>query len=210
MFRDRRDAGEQLAALLGDYRARRGAMLLAIPRGGVPVASALAHALALPLDILSVHKIGAPREPELAVGAVAEDGPVELDADTIAALHISEAELQSAVARERAELLRRERFYRGERPPLALAGQIAILVDDGLATGYTMQAAIHAARRRGAARTIVAVPVAPQDTLDRLRREADDVFCVYVPHRLMAVGQFYEDFSQVSDEQVSRAVADSI
>lgn len=176
------------------------------------MASEMAHALALPLDILSVHKIGAPREPELAIGAVAEDGPVELDEDAIAAMHISEAELQSAIVRERAELLRRERVYRvycGDRPPLALTGQVVILVDDGLATGYTMLAAIHAVRRRGASRIVIAVPVAPQDTLDRLRYEADDMFCVYTPRSLMAVGQFYEDFSQVRDERVARAVADS-
>ena len=202
MFRDRRDAGEQLAALLGEYRGRHDAVLLALPRGGVPVASALARGLALPMDVLCVHKIGAPSEPELAVGAVADDGLVVLDEETIAVMRISEAALQSVIAREREELLRRERLYRGNRPPLALAGLIVILVDDGLATGYTMQAAIRAVRRRAPATIVVAVPVAHQETLDRLHVEADDVFCVYVPQRLFAVGQFYGDFRQVTDEQV--------
>ena len=207
MFRDRKDAGEKLAAMLSDYRGRDGALLLALPRGGVPVASAVAHALALPLDVLAVHKIGAPSEPELAVGAVAEDGLVVLDEDAIAAMHISAAALESVIARERAELLRRERIYRGDRPPLALAGRIVLLVDDGLATGYTMRAAIRAARLRAAARIVVAVPVASQDTLDRLGAEVDHVVCVCIPRNLMAVGQFYEDFGQVSDEQVCEALS---
>jgi putative phosphoribosyl transferase len=202
MFLDRRDAGEKLAALLGDYRGRKNAVLLALPRGGVPVASAVAHALALPMDVLCVHKIGAPSEPELAVGAVAEDGLVLLDEETIAAMHIPEAAMRSATAREQEELLRREQIYRSSRPPLVLAGEIVILVDDGLATGYTMQAAIRAVSRRSAASIVVAVPVASQDTLDRLRAEVDHIFCVYTPRRLMSVGQFYDDFGQVTDEQV--------
>jgi predicted phosphoribosyltransferase len=154
------------------------------------------------MDVLCVHKIGTPSEPELAVGAVAEDGLVLLDEETIAAMHISAAALRAATAREQEELLRRERMYRGSRPPLVLAGEIVILVDDGLATGYTMQAAIRAVSRRNAASIVVAVPVAAQDTLDRLRAEVDHIFCVYTPQPLMSVGQFYDDFSQVTDEQV--------
>ena len=202
MFRDRRDAGEQMAALLAGYRGRPDGVLLALPRGGVPVASALSKALALPLDVLPVRKIGAPSEPEFAVGAVAEGGLVVLDKETIAAMHLSESALEPIISREREELLRRERVYRGDRPPLALSGRIVILVDDGLATGYTMLAAVRAVRRREAASIVVAVPVASPKTLDRLRAEADDIVCLSTPHSLTAVGQYYENFSQVSDEQV--------
>jgi putative phosphoribosyl transferase len=173
------------------------------------VATAVARALMLPLDVLPVHKIGAPSEPELAVGAVAGSGLVVLDEETIAAMHISEDALESVIAAEREELMRRERLYRGDRPPLALDGQTVILIDDGLATGYTMLAAVRAVRRKQAAGVVVAVPVALQETLDRLRAEVDEVVCVYIPQRLMAVGQFYEDFSQITDEQVREELAGS-
>jgi putative phosphoribosyl transferase len=202
MFRDRNHAGELLAGLLADYRSRTRVVILALPRGGVPVAAAVSRALALPLDVLLVHKIGAPHEPELAVGAVAANGLVLLDEKAIARMHISRASLSSAISAEREELLRRELLYRGCRSPLALEGVTAILVDDGLATGYTMLAAVRAVRQLRAGRVVVAVPVAPQETLDRLKPEADEVVCVEVPRRLEAVGQFYEDFSQISDEQV--------
>jgi putative phosphoribosyl transferase len=207
MFRDRVHAGEQLAGLLADYRSRAGAVILALPRGGVPVAAAVAGVLALPLDVLLVHKVGAPGEPELAVGAVAPNGLVVLDEKTIARMQISRTSLESAIAAEREELARREHLYRGDRLPLALEGLTVILVDDGLATGYTMLVAVRAVRRLLADRIVVAVPVAPQETLDRLKSEADEVVCVEVPRRLEAVGQFYEDFSQVSDEQVCAELA---
>jgi predicted phosphoribosyltransferase len=207
MFRDRRHAGELLAALLGNYRERAESAILALPRGGVPVAAAVARSLALPLDVFLVHKIGAPGEPELAIGAVSMDGLVVLDRQTIAIMGISDAALESAIAHEREKLLRKERLYRGNRPPLSLTGQTIILVDDGLATGYTMLAAVRAVRRRQPATLVVAVPVALQETLNRLRTEADEVVCVDTPKRLEAVGQFYEDFSQVSDEQVQEYLA---
>jgi predicted phosphoribosyltransferase len=156
----------------------------------------------LPLDVFPVRKIGAPSEPELAVGALAANGVVVLDEKAIAAMQISEATLEAIVAVEREELLRRQHLYRNDRPPLRLDGLTAILVDDGLATGYTMLAAVRAVRRLHPARVVVAVPVAPQETLDRLHAEADEVVCVDTPRRLEAVGQFYEDFSQISDEQV--------
>ena len=209
MFRDRRHAGELLAGLLAGYRGHGKAVLLALPRGGVPVAAAVAQALALPLDVFLVHKIGAPSEPELAVGAVAADGLVVLDERVIGIMQISRTALESGIARERAEFVRRERLYRGARLPPALEGLTAILVDDGLATGYTMLAAVRAVRQQRPARIVVAVPVALQETLDRLRPEADEVVCVYTPSRLEAVGQFYEDFGQVSDEQVKEELARS-
>lgn len=207
MFRDRRHAGELLAALLLQYRGRAGTALFALPRGGVPVAVSVARALELPLDVILVHKIGAPNEPELAVGAVAGDGLVVLDERSIAAMRISRATLESVIAMERDELLRREQMYRGARLPLALAGETVILVDDGLATGYTMLAAVRWVRRQRAMRVVVAVPVALQATMDWLGAEADEVVCVYIPPRLEAVGEFYEDFSQVSDEQVCAELA---
>lgn len=209
MFRDRKHAGEVLAAELGNYRERPDAVLLALPRGGVPVAAAIARSLNLPLDVLPVHKIGAPMQPEYAVGAVASDGLVVLDEEAIAAMQISKVDLDSIIAREQEELLRREREYRDGRPALALDGKVAILIDDGLATGYTMLVAVHAARRAGAAKVVVAVPVAPQETINRLRKEADEVVCAYVPPRLLAVGQFYENFGQVSDEEVRADLAGS-
>lgn len=202
MFRDRKDAGELLAGKLENYRGRPETVLLALPRGGVPVAAAVAHALDLPLDVFLVHKIGAPSEPELAVGAVAVNGLVVIDEDAIAVMGISQTALESVITREREELLRREREYRGGRALVRLERRTSILIDDGLATGYTMLAAIRAVREQRPAAIVVAVPVASQETLDRMRAEADEVVCVNTPMRLAAVGQFYADFSQVSDEQV--------
>lgn len=210
MFRDRRHAGELLAGLLDRYRGQAQTVLLALPRGGVPVAAAVARELALPLDVLLVHKIGAPREPELAIGAVAINGLVVLDQQAIASMHLSQDALDAAIAREREELARREHLYSGDRSPLELEGMTAILVDDGLATGYTMLAAVQAAQQQGVGRAVVAVPVAQQQTLDRLRAEADETVCVSIPPRLGAVGQFYEDFSQIGDEEVRKELALSV
>ncbi|HZY62220.1 MAG TPA: phosphoribosyltransferase family protein [Edaphobacter sp.] len=209
MFRDRKDAGERLAEKLAGYRGQAATLLLALPRGGVPVAAAAARVLALPVDVLPVHKIGAPSEPELAVGAVAADGLVVLDEETIATMYISRAALEAVIAEQRKELLRRERLYRGDRAPLKVEGQKVILIDDGLATGYTMLAAARAVRQLRPARVVVAVPVAPKETLDRLAAEADEVVCVLVPSRLVAVGQFYQDFSQVSDAEVQEILRSS-
>jgi putative phosphoribosyl transferase len=206
MFRNRQHAGELLAVHLGCYRGQPQTVLLALPRGGVPVAAVIARELMLPLEVLPVQKLGAPRQPELAIGAVAADDLVVLDRSAIASMGISQAEIDSAIERERAELLRRRQAYQGERPSLGLKGQTVILVDDGLATGYTMLAAIRSVRRQEPARVVVAVPVAPRETLEMLRREVDELVCVHVPQRLIAVGQFYEDFSQVGDEQVLEAL----
>ncbi|WP_348267998.1 phosphoribosyltransferase family protein [Edaphobacter paludis] len=209
MFRDRKHAGELLAKLLAGYRGSTDAVILALPRGGVPVAAVIARTLALPLDVFLVHKIGAPSEPELAVGAVAADGLIVLDEKAIAMMHISQTALDAIIAREREEFVRRERLYRGDQPPLALEGQIVILVDDGLATGYTMLAAVRSVRRQRPARVVVAVPVALRETLDWVGAEADEAVCVYTPSRLEAVGQFYEDFGQVSDYQVKEQLEQS-
>jgi putative phosphoribosyl transferase len=205
MFRDRQHAGELLAAHLNGYQGWPNTLLLALPRGGVPVAAVLAHSLGLPLDVLPVHKLGSPDQPEFAIGAIAE-GVVVFHEDAIDRLHIPQAIIDATIAREREELLRRERAYRGTRPPLVLAGLTVILVDDGLATGYTMLAAIRAVRVQNPARVVVAVPIAPSETLDLLRREADEIVCAHTPRELFAIGQFYQDFRQTTDDQVREAL----
>jgi putative phosphoribosyl transferase len=209
MFRNRQHAGELLARQLERYRGQPQTVLLALPRGGVPVAAVLARELKLPLEVLPVHKLGAPRQPELAIGAVAGDDLVVLDRDAIASMGISQGEMDAAIGRERAELVRRQQAYQGERKPLALDGKTVILVDDGLATGYTMLAAARCVRQRGPARVVIAVPVAPGETLEMLRAEVDEVVCVEVPRKMIAIGLFYGDFSQVSDEEVREALGSS-
>ena len=206
MFRDRKHAGELLAGLLEDYRGQPRTIVLALPRGGVPVGVVVAHELGVPLDIFPVRKIGAPHQPELAIGAVAAGGVIVLNENAVASMRVSQERLDAAIAREREELQRREQLYRGERPPLDLAGWTAILTDDGLATGYTMLAAIRAVRQQEPRQIVVAVPVAPPSTLSRLRSEADKVVCVHSTENMFAVGEFYQDFGQVSDEEVRDAM----
>jgi putative phosphoribosyl transferase len=202
MFHDRRHAGELLAGLLEGYRGRGRTVVLGLPRGGVVVAAALARALALSLDVFVVRKLGAPSQPELAVGAVATGGLVVLDDEAIATMRISRASLEAAIAREREEVNRREQAYRAGRPALELFEQTVLLVDDGVATGYTMLAAVRAVRQLRPDRIVVAVPVASTEAVEMLRLVAEEVFCVLVPRRLMAVGQFYEDFRQTTDDEV--------
>jgi putative phosphoribosyl transferase len=206
MFRNRQHAGELLAALLSGYRSQPKTLVLALPRGGVPVAAVLARGLGLPLDVFPVRKLGAPGQPEFAMGAIAVNGLVVLHQHAIANLHVPQSTLDAVIAREHEELLRQERTYRESRPPLILAGKTAILVDDGLATGYTMLAAIRAVREQHPARIVVAVPVAPSETLDLLRPEADEAVCAHMPRELFAIGQFYEDFTQITDDQVREAL----
>ena len=210
MFRDRRHAGDLLSGLLGGYRDRVRTVVLGLPRGGVVVAAALARELALPLDVFVVRKLGAPSQPELAIGAVAAGGLVVLDDAAIASMRISRGALEAAVVREKEEVTRRELAYRGMGPPLDLFEQTALLVDDGVATGYTMLAAVRAVRLLGPDRIVVAVPVASAEAVERLRSVADEVFCVLVPRRLFAVGQFYEDFRQTTDDEVVQALAEGI
>jgi predicted phosphoribosyltransferase/dienelactone hydrolase len=201
-YRDRREAGRRLAAALGAYRNRSDVSVLALPRGGVPVAFEVAGALGAPLDVFLVRKLGVPDHEELAMGAIASGGVRVLSADLIDRMRISRDRIEAATLREERELRRRERSYRGDRPPLDLRGRTVILVDDGLATGSSMHAAVAAVRRLAPARVIVAVPVAPQRTCQELRSLADEVVCVATPEPFLAVGRFYEDFEQTTDEEV--------
>lgn len=200
MFRDRADAGERLAALLAE-RAPGPAVVLAIPRGGVIVAEAVAAALDSPLDVVVPRKIGAPQEPELAIGAIAP-GVQVWDEELIARLGVSADYLAERVAAEEAEIARRTARYRGGRAAPGLRGATALVVDDGLATGATAVAAVRWARGRGATRIVVAVPVAPLATVRRLEREADEVVVLAAPADFRAVGEWYEGFGQTTDEEV--------
>jgi predicted phosphoribosyltransferase len=180
-----------------------------LPRGGVPVAYEVARALAAPLDVLVVRKLGAPGHPEFAMGAVASGGISVLDEDFVATNRIPAQALADVVLRERAELARRERAYRDSRPPVAITGQVVIVVDDGLATGSTMHAAVLALRRQGPARIVVAVPVGSRQACSMLAGVADHVICALTPEPFSAVGLWYTDFSETSDEEVRRLLADS-
>ncbi len=202
IFRDRGEAGQQLAAVLMPYRDRR-PFVLAIPRGGVVVGYEVAVVLEAPLDVIVPRKLRAPYNPELAVGAVAHDGSVYLDSHLVTSLRITEDYLRAEIAQQLEEIRRRMRLYRGERPAPLLAGHVAVVVDDGIATGSTMIAALQAARAMGPVALVAAVPVAPADSVQRLRAEADDVLCLHVPELFYAVGQFYDDFGQTSDDEVT-------
>ncbi len=199
---DRSAAGRELAALLGHYRDRDDVIVLALPRGGVPVAAEIAEALEAPLDVLIVRKLGVPGHRELAMGAIASGGVRVLNDDVVRMHGITQQELEAVAREEEAELARRERTYRGERPFPDLRDRSVILVDDGLATGATMMAAVDAVRAQEPARVVVAVPVAPPETIARLRQKVDEVVCPYQPEPFFAIGQWYIDFSQTSDEEV--------
>lgn len=201
VFRDRQDAGGQLADRLATSAGAK-PVVVALPRGGVPVAAEVADRLDAPLDIIVVRKIGSPWQPEYGIGAIAEGDVQVLNDAAIAELGIEPAELESTIARERAELARRVTRYRRGTPAIGVAGRLVILVDDGLATGYTARAAIEATRRVGAGRVILAVPVASEDGVSAMRRLADEVVAVVVPRHLRAIGDFYLDFGQTSDEEV--------
>jgi predicted phosphoribosyltransferase len=206
-FRNRTDAGRQLAAKLAAYTNRPGVLVLALPRGGVPVACEVARALGAPLDVFLVRKLGVPGYEELAMGAVATGGVRVLNDEIVRGLGISDHEIDAAAARELQELARRERLYRGDRPLPDIAGRTVILVDDGLATGATMRAAIAAVRQQQPARIVVAVPTASPDTCEVLKAEADDVVCAMTPEPFLAVGHWYEDFTQTTDDEVRELLA---
>lgn len=202
IFPNRTEAGRELAKRLSAYGDRKDVIVLGIPRGGVPVAFEVAGALGAPLDVFIARKLGVPGHEELAFGAVASGGVRYLDKQTVEALGISDAEVARVTEQEKKELERRENVYRGGRPALSVERLTAILVDDGIATGASMLAAIAALRQMKPARVVVAVPVAPPSTCERLRPEVDDLVCVYAPEFFYAIGQFYGDFSQVTDEEV--------
>jgi putative phosphoribosyl transferase len=201
-FQDRHDAGRQLAVELHAYANRPDVIVLALPRGGVPVGFEVAAALGAPLDVFIVRKLGLPWEEEVAMGAIASGGVRVLDSELIRAARVSEAEVERVTVIERAELARRERQYRGERPFPDLSGKTVILVDDGLATGSTMRAGVAALRQEGPSRVVVAVPVAAPATCNALRDIADEIVCAITPEPFRAVGYWYHDFSQTSDEEV--------
>ena len=206
-FKDRAHAGKLLARELKAYAGRADAVVLALPRGGVPVGYAIAQRLGIELDILLVRKLGMPGHEEFAMGAVGSGGVRVLQPGVPGLMGVSAAQVEAVTARELAELQRRERTYRGARPPLALAGRTAILVDDGIATGSTMQAAIRVARGLGPAKLVLAVPVAPPETLAMLEGEVDALVCLWAPPLFRAVGQWYDAFDQTSDEEVKDLLA---
>lgn len=199
---DRVAAGRALADLLSHYQGRANTLVLALPRGGVPVAFEIASALRLPLDLMLVRKLGVPGHAELAMGAIASGGVRVLNRDVLASLYIDDAAIEAVAALEAEELRRRDHAYRGQRPAPQLAGQEVILVDDGLATGATMQAAVKAVRQQAPARIVIAVPVAPPETVEALRGAVDEVVCPLQPDNLIAIGRWYRDFSQTSDQEV--------
>jgi predicted phosphoribosyltransferase len=202
IYANRAEAGQLLGAAVRKRLGAHPAIVLGLPRGGVPVAAAVAAALGAPLDVLVVRKVGVPAQPELAMGAVAPGGVTIRNEDVLAMLPGARRQFEAVASEERAELVRRERAYRGERPPLALTGRVAILVDDGVATGATLRAAVAAARQLGAARVVVAVPVASREAREMLEAEADDVICLQTPQFFVAVGGWYADFPQLSDAEV--------
>ena len=201
-FADRVEAGQVLAARLTAYRDRDDVLLLGLPRGGVPVASEVARALNVPFDVFVVRKLGVPGHEELAMGAIASGGVRQVNRDVVDALGIPGNVIDAVAAREQRELERRELAYRGQRPPLALINKTIILVDDGLATGSTMRAAIMAARQQQPARVIVAAPVGAAAACADLATEADDVVCVRTPDPFVAVGMWYRDFTATTDHEV--------
>jgi predicted phosphoribosyltransferase len=203
-FADRRAAGRDLAALLTEYANRDDVVVLGLPRGGVPVAYEVARALDAPLDVFVVRKLGVPWREELAMGAIASGGVRVLNRDVVAACGLRDSDIEAIVERERRELDRREHSYRDDRGPIAVDGRTVIAVDDGLATGATMRAAVAALRRRDAASIVVAVPTASPQTCAELAEVVDEIVCARTPERFMAVGYWYQDFSQTPDEEVRR------
>ncbi|HZQ91399.1 MAG TPA: phosphoribosyltransferase [Terriglobales bacterium] len=202
IFRDRTDAGRQLAEALKPLTGRPDVLVLALPRGGVPVAYAVAEALGEPLDVFLVRKLGMPGQPELAMGAVASNGSRVLNQDVLRQFDIPEAVIEAVTRDELRELERRDALFRGNRPHLEVAGKTVVLVDDGLATGSTMRAAARALLQQHPARLIIAVPVAATQTCEELQREFRDLVCLYTPEPFYAVGQWYQDFNQTSDDEV--------
>lgn len=208
-YRNRAEAGRLLAVELAGYKSKPGVVVLGLTRGGVPVAAEVARALQAPLDAVVVRKLGVPFEPELAMGAIAGDGTEVLDQQLIHALGVTENDVSAAIQRERAEVERRERLYRGGRSPLDLKDRTAILVDDGLATGSTMLAAVAFARKRQAKRIVVAVPVASVEACEKLREKVDQCVCLATPDPFFAVGEWYSTFLPTQDAEVIRLLEEN-
>jgi predicted phosphoribosyltransferase len=202
VYRNRREAGQVLAALLAGYRGHPDVVVLGLPRGGVPVAYEIATALHAPLDVMVVRKLGVPGHEELAMGAIASGGVQVVNEEVVRHLGLTPAILASVAAIEQRELARREQAYRGERPPVPVEGRTVILVDDGLATGSTMRAAVTALRRRHPARIVVAVPTAAPETCEELKGQVEEIVCAMTPTPFYGVGEWYEEFGQTADEEV--------
>ena len=206
MFADRIDAGQRLGTSLREFLSGQCAVeetvVLALPRGGVPVAYHVAKALGSSLDVFVVRKLGAPQQPELAMGAIASGGVQVINEEVVRALHVTPEQLKETAERETRELERREQAYRGERAPADVRDKCVLLVDDGVATGYTMRAAVEALRQRQPKKIVIAVPVAAKDTCEELKRHADAVVCLMTPFDFAAVGQWYRRFEQTSDDEV--------
>ncbi|MEM3382720.1 MAG: phosphoribosyltransferase [Nitrososphaerales archaeon] len=201
MFKNRLEAGKILAEALSEYK-NKDTIVLAIPRGGVVVAYEVAKALNAPLDLIIPRKIGAPDQPELAIGAVTEDGTTILNQDIIQNLKVPEEYIKAEVKRQLEEIERRIKKYLGDKPRIPIRGKIVILIDDGVATGATIKAAIASIRKREPALIVLAIPVGPKDTIRELRKYTDKVVCLMMPEPFFAIGQFYENFDQISDEEV--------
>ncbi len=206
-FTDRRDAGRRLAPLLDAYAGRADVVVLALPRGGVPVAYEVARALAVELDVLPVCKLGVPWQPELAIGALSSGDAQYVDTELADRVGMSEQQMADVMAAARAELARREARYRGERAAASVGGRVAIIVDDGMATGASLKAAARALAVRGPSRIVAALPVAPVEARARLGSAIDELVCVQMPAHFYSVGQFYLDFDQTGDAQVSELLA---
>jgi predicted phosphoribosyltransferase len=209
-FRDRHEAGRMLAELVAPEVEGEDVVVLALPRGGVEVGYEVASRLGAPLDVLLVRKLGVPWQPELAFGAIATGDVVVINQDHVHALGIHQGLIRDVVTRERLELDRRERLYRQDRKPLRLRGKTVVVVDDGIATGSTLRAALESLAKRGVARCIVACPVAAAETVRTLEREADLVLCLETPMNFFAVGAWYEDFLPVTDDEVRRLLKESV
>lgn len=209
VFRDRSEGGRAVAGHLRAYADRPDVLVLALPRGGVPIGYEVARMLRAPLDVFVVRKLGVPGHEELALGAIASGGTRVLNQEIVGMFQFSGGIIDAIADREQRELERRERAYRGDRPAPVIEGRVVILVDDGLATGATMLAAVRAVRQRGPSRVIVAVPVAARASCDDLRREADEIVCASTPEPFYAVSAWYENFSETTDEEVRRLLEEA-
>lgn len=209
IFADRYAAGNVLATLMEKYKNNQDAVVIALPRGGVVVAYQIAKFLQLPLDVICPRKIGAPHNPELAIGAITETGEGVFNQDLIAQLNVTDSYLEGIIQKEKMNAQRRLKLFRQSRPPRNLKDKVVLIVDDGLATGATMKAAIQSVKAEGAKKIVVAVPVAPPDTIEEMKYIADEVICPSTPANFYAIGQFYEDFSQVEDNEVLKLLEQS-